>query len=88
MALTGPRITASAYEINGGALERKGGTPNGRTQNIAFGPGVMFYAAPANTKANGVTINAIIQLLPTGLNVQPTKIGVVQTVAEIISGGA
>lgn len=69
MALTG-RVIFSAYPYNG-----KGDPTSatiGRMQSL---PSALtnFYAAPPGTTAgNNITINSIVELLPTGLN-QPSK---------------
>lgn len=72
MALTG-RIIASIYRIGQNDLKNPAGTP--AVQGISHSlPSAQcaFYALPAGTTANGVTMASIIELLPTGLN-QPVK---------------
>lgn len=89
MALTGGRIIASIYRINQYDIKNVLGTPatQGVIENL---PGNLcrFYPAPANTTANGVTMNAIIDLLPTGLNQPVTKYYTDSTVAQINTNGS
>lgn len=63
MAGTG-RVIASIYKIDN--YEFPGVT--GRLNNF---PGALthFYPAPAGTTVNGVTMQTIIQLLPSGLGI-------------------
>lgn len=45
--------------------------------------GVRFYQAPLGQSVSGVVINSIIELLPTGLNKQPMKFYVTDSVATL-----
>lgn len=84
MALTG-RIVASVYNYNGNDLPQAGlsGIANSFPSANAF-----FYPTPAGTTANGVTMNSVIQLLPTGLNVNGAKYLTDSTPAQITSAGS
>ncbi len=55
-------------------------------QTIAFpatGGAIMVTPAPSGTTSNGVTLNSIITVLPTGLVVPPGKYYSDRTVAQI-----
>jgi len=45
--------------------------------------GTRFFVADPGTTANGVTMNSIIELLPTGLNVKSFKYWTPSTVADL-----
>jgi len=71
MALTG-RVITSAYRKGQYDLKNPLGTP--ATQGVPINlPASLcvLRPAPSNTTANGVTMQSIIDLLPSGLN-QPT----------------
>lgn len=87
MAGTG-RIISSAYRKNQNDLKTAGGKP--ATQGVSINlPSAlcMLKPAPANTVANGVTMQTIIELLPTGLqrNGQSDQYYSADTVAAIQS---
>lgn len=89
MALTG-RIIASIYRINQYDLKNSSGAPAsaGKSESL---PSAMclFYPVPGTTTvtAAGVTMNSIIELLPTGLNQQSTKYYTDSTVAQLQTNG-
>ena len=79
-------VSITAYQRNQYALLNSNGTP--ATSGIAYGfPVDTFaaYPAPANTVANGVTMNAIVEVAPTGLNQVPVLFYTTSTVAQINS---
>ena len=79
-------VSITAYQRNQYALLNSNGTP--ATSGIAYGfPVTTFaaYPAPANTVANGVTMNAIVEVAPTGLNQVPVLFYTTSTVAQINS---
>lgn len=86
MAVTGGRITASIYRINGNDVSFAG-VKTGRTYNWP-NVGVQFYDLPPGVTANGFTMNAVIEVLPTGLNQPSTKYYTPSTAAQILSGGS
>jgi len=83
MALTG-RIVASIYRYN--AYDIPNAAP-GRTNSFPSA-GCFFYQAPLGITSNGVTINSIIELLPTGLNVPSTKYYTDSTITQLNSNGS
>lgn len=88
MALTG-RLVANVYGKNGNALESGTGTVNGR-KNYFSNSGNDFYAAPisgSNATFNGVTVNSVIEVYPTGLKVNSDLYYCVETVAQLVSNG-
>lgn len=85
MALTS-RIVANLYGKNGGALENKTGTQNGRLNYFANN-GNTFYAAPVGTTFNGITVNSVIEVFPTGLKVNSDLFYAVETVAQLVTNG-
>ena len=79
-------VSITAYQRNQYALLNSNGTP--ATSGIAYGfPVDSFaaYPAPANTVANGVTMNSIVEVAPTGLNQVPVLFYTTSTVAQINS---
>ena len=79
-------VSITAYQRNQYALLNPNGTP--ATSGIAYGfPVTTFaaYPAPANTVANGVTMNAIVEVAPTGLNQVPVLFYTTSTVSQINS---
>lgn len=92
MALTAPRIYASIYAIDRGFGVRDiPGAFNGRSNTFTNLDFIKFYPAPPNTTSNGVTMNAIIEEMPNGLKVNPTKYYTDATAGAtgtIVSGGA
>lgn len=79
------QFEASIYRINEFDL-KSAGIP--ATQGIlhAFPSElVRFYAAPAGTVANTVTMNAIIATIPQGLNQQEKKFYTPTTVADLVT---
>lgn len=84
MALTG-RITASIYNRNGYDLPNAG--VDGITENFPSNL-TQFRATKAGTTANGVTMNSIIEILPTGLVVNPTTYLTDSTPAQLVSNGS
>lgn len=85
MALT-QRIVANIYGKNGTPLENPLGTQNGRVNYFGNSENV-FYAAPSGTSFNGVVCNSIIEVFPTGLNVNPNKYYAVETPAQLVTNG-
>lgn len=84
MALTG-RIIASVYAING-VPYKEVGTVNGRTHSLPSAD-CVFYPAPAGETAEGVTINSIIVLLPTGSRSTGTTYYTDSTVTQLQTNG-
>ena len=79
-------VSITAYQRNQYALLNSNGTP--ATSGIAYGfPVTTFaaYPAPANTVANGVTMNSIVEVAPTGLNQVPVLFYTTSTVSQINS---
>ena len=79
-------LSVYVYRRNQYDLNNPNGTP--ATSGIAYGfPVTTFaaYPAPANTVANGVTMNAIVEVAPTGLNQVPVLFYTTSTVAQINS---
>lgn len=90
MALTSPRITASIYAIErnfGGRRDIPGAT-NGRTNVFTNMTMLQFYVAPLAVTANGVTMNSVIEVYPTGLNQPSVKYYTDSTTAQLISNGS
>lgn len=88
MALTGGRITASIYRINDNDLIF-GSAVTGRLNNFGI-VGTIFYPAPLGTTAGptSITMNSIIEVLPTGLRTNSTKYYTDATVAQLVSNGS
>ena len=86
MALTG-RLIANVYAIDGNAVDRAGGTANGRI-NYFPNQGTQFYTAPSGTSFNGVTCNSVISVYPTGLRVNPTLHYCVETLTQLVTNGS
>ena len=86
MAVTWGRITASIYAINGTDIKFNTAI-TGRTNNFP-NVGVLMYDAPPNTLANWITMLAIIEVLPTGLNQPSKKYSTNATVATLLSNGS
>ena len=90
MALTG-RVIFHGYRKNQNDLKKPDGSPakQGVPLNL---PGALctLKPAPANTVANGVTMNSVIELLPTGLyhNGQSTLYYSADTVATLNTNGS
>lgn len=90
MALTG-RVIFHAYRKNQYDLKNAAGGPatQGVPRNL---PAALcnLEPAPVNTTANGVTMQSIIELLPTGLyhNGQPTIYYSADTVATLNTNGS
>jgi hypothetical protein len=77
-------VSITAYQRNQYALLNPNGTP--ATSGIAYGFPVNTFAAypcPANTVANGVTMNSIVEVAPTGLNQVPVLFYTDASVATI-----
>lgn len=90
MALTG-RVIFHAYRKNQYDLKNAAGYP--ATQGVPTNlPGALcsLKPAPANTTANGVTMQSIIELLPTGLyhNGQSTYYYSADTVSTLNTNGS
>ena len=49
------------------------------------GGAVVFSPAPSGTTVGGITLNSIINVLPTGLVVPPGALYVADTVAQLIT---
>jgi hypothetical protein len=79
-------VSITAYQRNQYALLNSNGTP--ATSGISYGfPVTAFaaYPAPDNTVANGVTMNSIVEVAPTGLNQVPVLFYTTSTIAQINS---
>ena len=77
-------VSITAYQRNQYALLNSNGTP--ATSGIAYGFPVDTFAAypcPSGTVANGVTMNSIVEVAPTGLNQVPVLFYTDATVATI-----
>lgn len=85
MALTS-RLIANIYAIDGNPVDKQGGTVNGRI-NYFPNSGNTFYTAPSGTSYNGVTINSIIEVYPTGLRVNPKLYYAVETLTQLVTNG-
>jgi hypothetical protein len=83
MALTS-RIVANVYGID--AYDVSKGIANGR-KNYFPNTGNLIYDAPINTTYMGVTVNSVIEMLPTGLVVDSKKFYCVETVAQLVTNG-
>jgi len=83
MALTG-RIVASVYRI--GSYDIPNALP-GRSNSLPSAGCTIFATAPGVT-SNGVTMNSVIRLLPTGLNVNPTDYYTDSTVTQLNTNGS
>lgn len=83
MALT-QRIVANVYGID--AYDVSKGTAYGR-KNYFSNTGNLIYDAPINTTFMGVTVNSVIEVLPTGLQVDSKKYFAVETVAQLVTNG-
>lgn len=82
MALTGRVIFSSyPYSGNGHQLNKMGVSHNLPSALV------KFYAAEANTKSGTVTINSIVELLPTGLNQKGQKYYTDSTVTQLSTNG-
>lgn len=90
MALTG-RVIFSAYRRNQYDLNTARGIPatQGVPQNLPSAL-CLLSPAPSGTTANGVTMNSIIELLPSGLyhNGQSTFYYSADTVATLNTNGS
>lgn len=84
MSLTG-RVVASIYNRNGYDLAAAG--VDGITENFPSQL-TQFRAAKAGTTANGITMNSVIEILPTGLNVNPTIYLTDSTVTQLNTNGS
>jgi hypothetical protein len=79
-------VSITAYQRNQYALLNSNGTP--ATSGIAYGFPVDTFAAypcPSGVVANGVTMNTIVEVAPTGLNQVPVLFYTDATVATINS---
>jgi hypothetical protein len=79
-------VSITAYQRNQYALLNPNGTP--ATSGIAYGFPVDTFAAypcPSGVVANGVTMNTIVEVAPTGLNQVPVLFYTDATVATINS---
>ena len=83
MALTG-RIVASIYKV--GSYDIPNALP-GRSNSFPSGVCMIFATAPGVT-SNGVTMNSVIRLLPTGLKVDPTDYYTDSTVTQLNTNGS
>lgn len=86
MALTGGRITASIYSINGNDIVF-GSAITGRTNNFGI-VGTIFYDLKPGITANGITMNTEIEVLPTGLRTSSFKYQTPSTSAQLITNGS
>lgn len=81
------RLIASIYRkqtFAGQSYDFPGAT--GRQHNFSA-IGANVYEAPASTTVNGVTMAAIIEVLPTGTNQAPALYYTALTVAQVQSAG-
>jgi hypothetical protein len=79
-------VSITAYRRNQYDLLNPNGTP--ATSGIAYGfpvEGFVAYPAPSGTVANGVTMNSIVEVAPTGLNQVSVLFYTTSTVAQINS---
>ena len=79
-------VSITAYQRNQYALLNPDGTP--ATSGISYGFPVeafVAYPCPSGTVANGVTMNSIVEVAPTGLNQTPVFFYTNATVATINS---
>ena len=77
-------VSITAYQRNKYALLNPNGTP--ATSGIADGfpvEGFVAYPAPSGFVANGVTMNSIVEVAPTGLNQVSVYFYTNATVAQI-----
>lgn len=77
-------VSITAYQRNQYALLNPNGTP--ATSGIVYGfpvEGFVAYPCPSGTVANGVTMNSIVEVAPTGLNQTPVFFYTNATVANI-----
>jgi hypothetical protein len=77
-------VSITAYQRNQYALLNPNGTP--ASSGIAYGFPVNTFAAypcPSGTVANGVTMNSIVEVAPTGLNQVPVLFYTDASVATI-----
>lgn len=77
-------VSITAYQRNQYALENPNGTP--ATSGIAYGFPVNTFSAypcPALFYANGVLMNSIVEVAPTGLNQLSVSYYTPSTVAQI-----
>jgi hypothetical protein len=77
-------VSITAYQRNQYALLNPNGTP--ATSGIAYGfpvEGFVAYPAPSGFVANGVTMNSIVEVAPTGLNQVSVYFYTNATVAQI-----
>lgn len=80
------QFAASIYRIDQNDLNSAPGIPAilGRTHSFPS-QGVRSYPLQAGVTANGVTMNSVIALLPTGLNQPEDKFYTDRTVAQIVT---
>jgi hypothetical protein len=79
-------VSVTAYQRNQYALNNPNGTPATSGITYAFPvQGFLAYACPSGTVANGVTMNTIVEVLPTGLNQTSVYYYTTATVAAINS---
>lgn len=77
-------VAITAYRRNQYDLVNPNGTP--ATSGISYAFPVesfLAYPCPANTVANGVSMNSIVEVLPTGLNQPSVLFYTTSTVAQI-----
>lgn len=77
-------VSVTAYRRNQYDLVNPNGTP--ATSGIVYAfPAQSFlaYPVPVATTANGVSMNSIVQVLPTGLNQKAVLYYTTATVAQI-----
>lgn len=87
MALTG-RVISSGYRKDQYDLKSNIGLPATMGVPLNLPAGLCTLTPVAGTvTANGVTMNTIIKLLPTGLNQQPVSYYVADSIATIQSNG-
>lgn len=86
MALLG-RIVASIYRKGINDLPNPGPLIMGRSYTFNS-QSCLTYPAPAGTTAAGVTMNSIIELLPTGLIVDSKLYYTDSTPAQLVTNGS
>ena len=77
-------VSITAFQRNQYALLNPNGTP--ATSGIVYGfpvEGFAAYPCPSGTVANGVTMNSIVEVAPTGLNQTPVFFYTNATVSTI-----
>lgn len=89
MAVTGGRIAASIYGTPAGDF-KFGSAITGRLYNFP-NVGVQLYdlppSGPNSVTSNGILMNAVVEVLPTGLNQPSKKYYTPSTVTALLAAG-